>query len=171
MEGLPGKGWCGAKPAWDVLAGRAGTGQQEPAALGGLGFSQGLDPSSFPAFSQLFHLLGITEGLLQIPAWSLLQPGGNFACWAWRWDPGLRVDVDPALELELCCIPGVGSIPLCALLNVFIIFDSHFPSWAVSWCLQPWGRMGIQPTALTPGDITQGWEKEDVSPCGNHRQF
>lgn len=114
MEGLPGKGWCGAKPAWDVLAGRAGTGQQEPAALGGLGFSQGLDPSSFPAFSQLFHLLGITEGLLQIPAWSLLQPGGNFACWAWRWDPGLRVDVDPALELELCCIPGVGSIPaLC----------------------------------------------------------
>lgn len=99
-------------------------------------------------FSQL---LGIIRGsLLQIPSWPLLQPGGTFASWDWRWDP--------ALELEL----GWAPFQACALLNIFIIFNSHFPS-----CIQvaaALGRDGDPASGSEPwGRVTQGWDKEDVT--------
>lgn len=105
---------------------------------------------------------GITkESLLQIPPWSLLQADGTFGSWGWRWDP--------ALELELGCIPGVGSFLACALLNIFIIFNSHFPSCIlVAPALR---RDGDPANASDHWGHHAGVGEGGCDPCGNHRWF
>lgn len=59
---LRGEGLKRSQTSLDLPSKRPAAGQEELAALSGLGFSQGADPSSCPAFPQAFHQLRVAKG-------------------------------------------------------------------------------------------------------------